>query len=328
MYIMTELSTAPAPGSTPALASIKPRRRRFEWFPILMILPAMLVLLLIQVYPIFYTIYLSFQIRRPTGWEFIGLRNLEVLANSSSFHESIGHTVIFLVGYVTLTLVLGFGIALLLNAKTRLSGFYMTLLFIPWVLADIIVGVVFRLMVLPDYGLFSGILQNPAVFPPHGLSILTDTAAAPWIAGFPFPPSPAMVYVILASVWRALPFIILLLLAALQTISHEVIESATIDGAGRWQRIRHIIIPLILPTMVVALFSLILSGVNGVGMVFAMTGGGPGTSTTVISYLLYMLGWVQFDFGGAATLSLLIAIVNIVLILGTLRISRVQRSTD
>jgi ABC-type sugar transport system permease subunit len=120
----------------------------------------------------------------------------------------------------------------------------------------------------------------------------------------------------------------LLLLAALQTISHEVIESATIDGAGRSQRIRHIIIPLILPTMVVALFSLILSGVNGVGMVFAMTGGGPGTSTTVISYLLYMLGWVQFDFGGAATLSLLIAIVNIVLILGTLRITRVQRSTD
>ena len=134
--------------------------------------------------------------------------------------------------------MLGFGIALLLNAKTMLSGFYMTLLFIPWVLADIIVGVVFRLLVLPDYGIFSGILQNPALFPPNGLSILTDDRPAPWFGSFPFPPSAAMVYVILASVWRALPFAILLLLAALQTISHEVIESATIDGAGRWRIIR------------------------------------------------------------------------------------------
>ncbi len=86
-------------------------------------------------------------------------------SDSQALGESAGHTVIFLVGYASLTLTLGFAIALLLNRKSKLSGVYITLLFIPWILADIIAGVVFRLLVLPDYGLFSGILQNPALFP-------------------------------------------------------------------------------------------------------------------------------------------------------------------
>ena len=99
-----------------------------------------------------------------------------------------------------------------------------------------------------------------------------------------------MIFLILAATWRALPFITLLLLASLQTIPHEVIESARIDGANRWQITNHITIPLILPTMVVALFNLILGGMNGVGMVFSLTGGGPGTATYVLSYFLYVLG--------------------------------------
>jgi ABC-type sugar transport system permease subunit len=83
-------------------------------------------------------------------------------------------------------------------------------------------------------------------------------------------------------------------------------------------------LPLILPTMIVALFSLTLSGMNGVGMVFSLTRGGPGTSTEVLSYLLYSIGWGQREFGQAAALAILIAIVNWLLILGTLRITRSQ----
>lgn len=293
--------------------------------PFWLILPTILVLLAIQVYPIFYTLALSVQERKPSGWQFVGLRNFDRLLGTSAFHESAGHTVIFLVGYATLTLSLSFFIALLLNRKSRLSGLYITLLFIPWILADIIAGAVFRLLVLPDYGLFSGILQRPGIFGPNGLSVLTADAARPWLAGFPFPPSPAMIYLILAASWRALPFTTLLLLAALQTVSNEVIESSRIDGANAWQTVRHIIIPLILPTLVVALFSLTLGGINGVGMVFSLTGGGPGTSTQVLSYLLYSIGWSRLDFGRAAALALFLAVVNLTLIAGTLRITRVQQ---
>jgi ABC-type sugar transport system permease subunit len=293
-----------------------------------LIAPTILVLLAIQVYPIFYTLVLSVQERKPAGWEFVGLRNFQQLLGSSVLGESAGHTLIFLVGYAGLTLTLAFVIALLLNRKSRLSGLYITLLFIPWILADIIAGAIFRLLVLPDYGLFSGILQQPGIFGPKGLSVLTADAARPWFGDFPFPPSPAMIYLILAATWRALPFITLLLLAALQTVSNEVVESSKIDGANRWQTIRHITIPLILPTMVVALFSLTLGGINGVGMVFSLTGGGPGTSTSVLSYLLYSIGWVSLDFGKAAALAVLLAAVNLTLIAGTLRITRMQQRSN
>jgi ABC-type sugar transport system permease subunit len=136
-----------------------------------------------------------------------------------------------------------------------------------------------------------------------------------------------MVYLILAAAWRGLPFITLLLLAALQTIASEVIESARIDGADGWRVIRHITIPLIMPTMVVALFSLMLGGMNGVGMVFSLSGGGPGTTTHVLSYHLYTLGWTRLRFGQAAALALMIAVVNWLLIAGTMRITRVDERT-
>jgi ABC-type sugar transport system permease subunit len=289
-----------------------------------LILPTILVLLVTQVYPAFYTIWLSFQERQPDGWEFVRLRNYELLFNMSLFAESVGHTVIFLVGFVAVTLAVGFVLALMLNRKLRFSGIYITLLFIPWIIADLIAGLVWRLLVVPDYGLFSGIFQNPLLFPPDGLSILTASRPQPWFGDFPFPPSPAMIYLIVASAWRALPFITLLLLAAMQTVPHEVIESSRMDGAQGWQVVRYIMLPLMLPTLVVALFSLILSGMNGVGMVFSLTGGGPGTSTEILSYMLYSIGWNQRQFGRAAALALIIAAVNWLLIMATLRVSRLQ----
>lgn len=292
--------------------------------PFWLILPTVLILLAIQVYPALYTVWLSLHERKPAGWEYVAGQNFKRLFGMGLFGESVGHTLVFLVGYASLTLVLGFVIALLLNRKLRFSGLYVTLLFIPWVIADIIVGIVFRLLVTPDYGLLSGVLQNPALFPPEGLSVLTAVPPQPWLGDFPFPPAPAMVYLILAAAWRALPFVTLLLLAAMQTVPSELVESSHIDGANSWQTIRYIMIPLMLPTMVVALFSLTLSGMNGVGMVFSLTGGGPGSSTEVLSYMLYSIGWRQLEFGRAAALALLIAVVNWVLIVGTLRVTRAQ----
>ncbi len=304
----------------------KDRRRRWlrQALPFWLILPTILVLLITQVYPGFYTIWLSFHERQPTGWEYVGVANYRRLFNMSLFAESAGHTVVFLVGFVALTMVAGLGLALLLNRRLKLSGLYVTLIFIPWIIADIIAGIVWRLLVVPDYGLLSGLLQNPTLFPPDGLSILTAVPPRPWFGDFPFPPAPALVYLILASSWRALPFVTLLLLASIQTIPLTIIESSRIDGANRLQVIRLIMIPLMLPTIIVAMFSLTLSGMNGVGMVFSLTSGGPGTSTEIFSYLLYSIGWSQREFGRAAALALLIGVVNWLLIMGTLRVSRIE----
>jgi ABC-type sugar transport system permease subunit len=284
-----------------------------------------LILLIVQVYPGLYTIWLSLQTRQPDGWQYVGLRNYERLTEMSLFTESVGNTIVFLIGFVALTMAAGFGVALLLHRKLRLSSLYITLIYIPWVIADIIAGFVWRLLVVPDYGLLSGITQNPAILPPNGISILTAVPPRPWFGDFPFPPAPAMVYLIMASSWRALPFIAILLLAAIQTIPPEIMESSRIDGASFAQVVWYVMLPLMLPTLIVALFSLTLSGMNGVGIVFSLTGGGPGTSTEVLSYLLYSIGWGQREFGRAAALAMMIAVVNWLLILGTLRVTRSQQ---
>jgi multiple sugar transport system permease protein len=278
----------------------------------------------VQVYPLLYTAWLSLQQRQQTGWTFVGFQNFAHLFKTGLFSESIGLTTVFLVGHVVLTMVIGFFTAFLLSRKIRFSGLYLSLLFIPWVLSQIIAGEIFRLMVLPDYGILSGILQNPAYFPPSGLSILTASPPTPWFGSFPFPPSPAMVLLILASTWRALPFVTLLILASIQLIPLEIVESGRIDGANTLQIIRYIMVPIILPTLVVAIFSLTLNAMNGVGLIFSLTGGGPGTETQILPWLLYAIGWQQLNFGGAAALALVIAVVNLVLIIATLRVTRVE----
>jgi multiple sugar transport system permease protein len=291
-----------------------------RWLPFALLAPALLVIGLVQLYPAYYSIRLSFNKLTAGNFTPVGLRNFELVFDSTAFKESLWHTLIFLIGYVALTLTVGMAIALLLNRKLKLGPTYITLLFIPWVLSDVIVGLVFKLFVDPDTGIFSPFLAQP-VFGLEGSALLTRVPSYA-ISGVPFPPAPAMIYLIVAAAWKALPFITILTLAALQTVSKEVLESASIDGANGVQRFRSITFPLILPSLIVALFNLILGGMNGVGMVFSLTGGGPGTATEVLSFLLYHIGFSALDFGRAAALSVFIAAINLTLILLALRISR------
>jgi ABC-type sugar transport system permease subunit len=309
--------------NAPKLQAIRLKFRNS--LPFWLILPTAIVLIVVQFYPAIYTGWLSFQDRSPEGWNFVGTDNFSRLFRSPLFFESIGHTMIFLVGYTFLTTFLAFLIAYLLKQNVRLSGVYITLLFIPWIIADIIAGLVFRLLVVPQYGILNPILSN---FGADGISVLTDPRPTAWVGDFPFPPSPAMIYLILAATWRALPFVTLLILAAMQTVPKEVTESAQIDGANGIRLAQYITIPLIMPAMIVALFNLILGGMNGVGMVFSLTGGGPGTNTYVLSYLLYAIGWQRIEFGQAAALAIIIAIVNWILIAGVLRVTRINERSS
>lgn len=302
----------------------RPRRRRVDLLPVWLLLPGVLVIAAIQLYPVLYTFLLSTQRNEAgTGRQiFVGLANFARLFTSPALSQSLVHTTIFLVGYAVLTMTAALIIALLLKQHVKLTPVYITLIFIPWIISDVIAGIVWRLFVVPDYGLFAPFFANPALFgEPNGISILTTTSN-PWWRNLPIPPAPALLYLTVAAVWKILPFVTLLLLAALQTVPRAVLESASIDGANGWQSLRLITLPLIWPMLTVALFNLILGGINGVGMVFSLTGGGPGTSTEVLSYLLYSIGFSRLDFGLAAALSVFIAGVNFLLIGLILRTAR------
>ncbi len=299
--------------------------KRSRLLPFWLLLPALVVIGCVQLYPVLYTFWLSARrTEAGTGRQvFVGEQNFVRLLESSAFSESLVHTIIFLGGYTLLTLGLAFGLALLLRERVRLTPAYITLLFIPWIISDVIAGVVWRLFVVPDYGQFSPFFANPTLFgEPNGISILTTTVPNQIDPAIPFPPAPALLYLIVAASWKILPFITLLILGALQTVSSEVQESAAIDGANGRQILRFILFPLILPMLTVALFYLILGGVNGVGMVFSLTDGGPGTATQVLSYLLYSIGFARLDFGLAGALSVVLALLNFGLISLTLRTSR------
>ena len=129
---------------------------------------------------------------------------------------------------------------------------------------------------------------------------------------------------VLMDVWHWTPFVTLVMLAGLTAIPKEPMEQALVDGANRWQVLRYLTIPLMMPVILTTLFIRIMDALRIVDEVFLLTGGGPGTTTPVLSYHLYTLGWTQLRFGRAAALALLIAGVNWILIMATLRITRVE----
>lgn len=284
--------------------------QRRHFVPLTFLLPTILILLVMQVYPAFYAIYLSFTRLRRGEAEYVGLRNYERLFQLPSFFEAIQHTLVYVVFYVTLTLFLGLGLALLLNQRIRFRGVYLVLIFLPWVLSDVVTGTMWRWLSQPSYGLLqTWLIENTLI----KSTLYTD-------------PAGAMAIVIAASVWRGLAFSTLLSLGALQTIPHEITESTAIDGANRLQRFVFVTFPLIRPTLLVMLLLLSIRAINAAGLIFTTTGGGPGRATQTLSVLLLITGWQQGNFGQGAAISVLILLVNIVLTLLYLRLILKRRN--
>ena len=270
--------------------------RTHKAYPYLLVAPAMLLLLLVSVYPTLYSFYLSLTRVRMGELEFIGLRNFQIIFGSGDFWQSLQLTLTFVFFYVFITVVMAFLLALLFNRKLRLGGMYMIAIFIPWVLSEITSGVVWRWMFYRDYG----ILQN-LVGPLFNNVTLMTTGPG------------AMGIVIASSVWRSLAFVMLLILAGLQTIPNDVYEAASIDGATGWQAFWSVTWPLVLPTTLVTIVFITIQSINSVGMFLAITEGGPGRATEVLSLHMYREAIQFFHFGYGAALSVVLFAINLVL---------------
>ena len=274
--------------------------RNFHYW---LLLPAVMVLMLSQVYPTFYSIYMSFNKLRGGRLIWVGLGNFTRLLRSGDFLHSLQRTAMYTGGYLILTMVLAMCVAILLNRRVLLTPVYMIILFIPWVLSDVVSGTMWRWMFQQDYGVVQ-VALNPFV---NRLSLLSNDIGA-------------MLVMIVSSTWRSLAFTSLVLLGALQTVPTEIKEAASIDGTTGFQTFWKITLPMIRPTLLVITLLTSIGGINSLGLILATTNGGPGNATTTASVLLYREAWQFGDFGLASALAVFMFFINMALTLVYFRI--------
>jgi multiple sugar transport system permease protein len=256
------------------------------------------LLLALTVYPLLYIVRISLYRLTPAGETFVGSENFLRLLRDPFFFQSLGQTFVLIVGALTLEFLLGLSLTLLLDSEIRARGLWRALFLLPMILPPVVVGVIWRLIYNPNFGVLNGALQLLGV----------DTTRLTWLAD----PSVALAALVVVDVWEWTPFVFLILLAGLQAIPEEPYEAARIDGSSAWQTFRHVTLPLLAPAILVALLLRTMDLLRLFDQVFILTQGGPGFATETISLYIYKTAFRFFDFGYAAAMSLVLLVATLI----------------
>jgi len=268
--------------------SIEQQEARVAWG---LILPALLTILLVALFPLVWTAWESLHLhdlRMPwLGRPFIGLDNYVEALHDPRFWGALGHTAFFAVASVGLELLLGLWLALALNRAFRGRGLVRAAVLVPWAIPTVVSALLWRFMFEGQTGIVNSVLV--------GAGVVREPVV--WLIH----PAAAWVPVILSDVWKTTPFVALLLLAGLQNIDVSLYEAARIDGASVWRQFRHVTLPLLKPALLVALIFRTLDAFRVFDLIYALTGGGPGTSTEPIALYTFnsLLQNLQFGYGSA-----------------------------
>lgn len=264
--------------------------------------PAILLLLVLVFYPIVYSAWLSlheYNLRKPREFEFIGLGNYVEIFGTPQFWSAARTTLMFSVGSIGMTVLLGMLLALLLNEKWPGRGLLRAVALIPWAIPPVVNGLVWQWLFEGQHGLINHILI--------GLGFI-DTYQA-WLAH----PSTALPALVIAQVWNHVPFVAIVMLAALQTIPGELYDASKVDGANIFQRFRYVTFPWLSHSLLLVLITQTMVALRTFDIVYVLTGGGPGDSTTVIAWLTYVTTFSFTDFGKGNAYAYIIAIVTMTL---------------
>ncbi len=283
----------------PTGLTLRQQDSRLAW---LLIAPSLIIILGVTLQPILTTLYLSlFQAQSGINIPkvFVGLGNYLELLKDVTFWETIGRTLYFTIVSVGLELVLGLAIAQLIHSRPPGWQFIRLSLIIPWAFPTIVNGSMWRWIYSSDFGALNGLLMQLG-FIKHYI---------PWLVN----PVWAMNLVILADLWHVVPFVALILQAALANIPLELDEAAEIDGANSWQRFINIRLPLLRPAILVALIVRTVDAFRVFDIVYIITGGGPAFGTVTISYLTYLETFSYGKLGSGAALSFVISIFTMLM---------------
>ncbi len=289
---------AAVPPGTPARrrGGLQSRRRRSALLWFLLLAGPNVALLLVFVYrPLIQSFYLStlqWNLGSPVARQ-IGLGNYVELFTSRGFSQTVTTTVVFTVATVGGAMVLGLGLAVLLNQKLRGRGFARTVAFAPYVLSGFAVGILWLFIFDPRYGLMREVLSWVGATSPQ------------WYTERPWP----LVMVIVVYLWKNLGYVALIYLAGLQSVPQDLKDAAALDGASSFRTLRSVILPLLTPTSFFLLVTMMLASLQSFDIIKAMTQGGPLGSTTTLMYSVYQESFVNGRAGYASAVATVLFLV-------------------
>jgi len=262
----------------------------------LLLLPAVAILLLITLYPFLFSLTKAFRyyvLFKPQTEHFVGFYNFHQQLTDPTTLTAFRTTGVYTVLSVGAEIVIGFLLALLLSSYMYGAGLLRTLIMIPILLSPVVVGLSWRFMYNPNIGIIDQVLQMAGLPGPHWLE---DPRLAFWA-------------VMAADVWQWTPFVTLVLIAGLHSISPEIQEAALLDGLRLRHLVRYLYLPLLIPVLMVIVLLRVMDGLRTFDIVYTLTQGGPGLSTMLISIRAWTLGLINLDFGQASALAYLIVIL-------------------
>jgi raffinose/stachyose/melibiose transport system permease protein len=276
-------------------------RQRLEI--LLFVTPALALMALFVVWPIASAVRMSFFDWKGFGPldDFVGLRNYEFVLTDDVFTDAVMHNFQIVILSVLVQLPLGLGLALLLNRRIKARGLLRTIVFVPYVVAEVIAGVVWFQLLQPGSGAVDSLVSAVGLSPPE--------------QGFLGTPSITLLTLFVVLTWKYLGLAVLLFLAGLQGVPDELYEAAQIDGASWWQVQRKIAIPLLGPTIRTWAFLSMIGSIQLFDMVWVLTGGGPANATTTMATYLINQGTSRHDYGIAGAASVVLFVVAFVMAL-------------
>lgn len=272
------------------------RRVIRQWADYGYIFPALFAMFIVIGYPIVYTIYLSFYTTPTAGANELNvLMNYTSIITSSRFWMITWNTVYWTVASTFLAFVIGTGAALVAQREFIGRGLVRGVLLIPWVISHVATAYIWVWIFHSDYGLVSGVLMDLGLID-SPLIILDSTT---W----------AMPALILVNVWKDFPFIMVMMLAGLQTVPEQLMRAAKIDGAGVWHQFRHVMMPHLKGVIIITLLLTVVQNLNHFTLPWIMTGGGPASSTHIWITEVYALAFRSLRFGIASAFAVILFII-------------------
>lgn len=284
---------------------MSPKLRR-NLVPYLFLIIPVIIYLVWVVGPMFYTFYLSL-----TDWDgltqptFIGLENYRKLFDDKVFYLSLFNNVKWLITFITVPVVLGLGLAMVLNETIPGAKFFKMSFYMPMVLALVVSGLIWGWMYHPRGGLINTAIEGIGLVE-KGPGWLSNRDLVLWS-------------IIIVAVWRQVGYVMVLFLAGLKSINPQLLEAATVDGANGWQRFWNVILPLLTPVTVIVLVISVIDSLRAFDLVSVMTRGGPANASSVLANFMYIEAFNNYKMGYGAAIAVVLFVLSMAFIFAYLR---------